>query len=266
MSWEAALDLELRHQEGRTRLVRRSHRGPLVVQRPFHPEGEVCHLYLVHPPGGLVSGDHLRLDVHAHAGAHALLTTPAATKFYRAREHGTARLVQNLVVDDATLEWLPQETLVFDGARAHAATRVRLSAQARFIGWEVLCLGRPASEELWTQGELRQDFELWRDDEPLLLDRLRLRPGDAPAAPWGFDGQTALGTLMAWPAEVADLEAARATSPPGRIACTLVDGVLLVRTLATQGETARRRLHQVWQQIRPRLLGREAHPPRIWST
>jgi urease accessory protein len=275
--WEAELCLGLHGPDAgdavqsdgsrRTRLMHRSHRGPLVVQRPFYPEGEVCHLYIVHPPGGLVSGDHLTLRLQAQARAHALVTTPAATKFYRARAAAAARLVQILDVQDATLEWLPQETLIFDGAQAHASTRVVLrGAAARFIGWEVVCLGRPASGESFTRGRLHLDFELWRDDEPLLLDRLRLSPETAPQAAWGLGGHSVLGTLMAAPATAADAEAVRSLDDASLLACTVVDGALLVRTLAAQGEIARRRLQRVWQLLRPRLLGREALAPRIWST
>jgi urease accessory protein len=263
--WEARLDLALRAEDGRTRLVSRAHRGPLVVQRPFWPEGDVCHLYLVHPPGGIVSGDHLRLELQATHGAHALVTTPAATKFYRARAGEPARLVQNLQVADAALEWLPQETLVFNGARARARTRVMLAGTARFIGWEVLCLGRPAADELFASGDIAQDFELWHGEQPLLLDRLRLAPGPALQAPWGLDGATALGSLLAWPAQADALDAVRALQDD-TLACTLVDKALLVRTLAAQGEVVRQRLLRVWQALRPRLLGRPPVSPRIWAT
>src|SRR5262245_10241542 len=81
--WEASLDLKFAARGARTVLARRASVGPLVVQRPFYPEGGVAHVYLVHPPGGVVGGDQLRLSVLAEEGAHALLTTPAATKFYR---------------------------------------------------------------------------------------------------------------------------------------------------------------------------------------
>jgi len=260
--WEADLRLGLRHDGRRTVLASRSHRGPLVVQRPFWPEGDVCHLYLVHPPGGIVSGDHLRLTLQAGHEARALVTTPAATKFYRARGDQPARLAQHLDVENAALEWLPQETIVFDGAQARAATRVNLSGDARFIGWEVLCLGRPASAEPFLRGSVQQDFELWRDDQPVLLDALRLSGGEALAAPWGFGGHAALGTLLATPARAEDVDTIRDTA----LACTLVDGVLMVRTLAEQAETVRRRLHAVWRRLRPSILGREALAPRIWAT
>ncbi len=92
-----------------------------MVQRPFYPEGGTCHVYLLHPPGGVVGGDQLELQVQSEPGSHALITTPAATKFYRAGPHPHSLLQQNLQVRDATLEWLPQETIVFDGAEGKDA-------------------------------------------------------------------------------------------------------------------------------------------------
>src|SRR6187402_782414 len=119
-SWHARLELGFSRSGSRTVLARRRHFGPLIVQRPFYPEGGICHVYLVHPPGGIVGGDQLALQVEVERDAHALLTTPAATRFYRAGPHPRAALNQQFVVQDAALEWLPQETIVFDGARAHS--------------------------------------------------------------------------------------------------------------------------------------------------
>src|SRR3954463_8923969 len=82
-SWQAELRLRFAERDGKTFLVERSHRGPLVVQKSFHPEGDVCHTCIVHPPGGVVGGDSLTLNVMAEPNARVLLTTPAATKFYR---------------------------------------------------------------------------------------------------------------------------------------------------------------------------------------
>ena len=79
-SWQARLELGFRATAGRTVLAHRRHVGPLVVQRPFYPEGGICHVYLLHPPGGVVGGDTLELQVQADADSHALITTPAATR------------------------------------------------------------------------------------------------------------------------------------------------------------------------------------------
>ncbi len=267
-SWHARLELGFRAVGSRTVLAHRRHAGPLMVQRPFYPEGGICHVYLLHPPGGVVGGDTLELQLQADAGSHALITTPAATKFYRAGPHPCSVLRQNLQVNDAMLEWLPQETIVFDGARAHSCTRVDLAGTAQFIGWEIFCLGRPVVQERFRVGELHQDFLLYHDGKPLLLDRLRLS-GDSPAlaARWGLADAQAMGTMLMYPGAGADLAALRVVKAgDARFALTLVGGVLHCRALAAQAEAIRRLFTELWLQLRYSLLGRVALAPRIWAT
>lgn len=267
-SWHARLELGFRDSGNRTVLAHRRHVGPLMVQRPFYPEGGICHVYLLHPPGGIVGGDSLELQVGADAGSHALITTPAATKFYRAGPHPCAVLRQNLQVNSAVLEWLPQEAIVFDGAKVKSSTRVELAGLSRFIGWEILCLGRPAVKEKFTAGELHQDFLLYHDGRPLLLDRLRLS-GDSPAlaARWGLADAQAMGTMLMYPGAGADLAQLRAVQADDvRFAVTLVGGVLHCRALGQQAESIRRLFNALWLQLRGNLLGRMALAPRIWAT
>lgn len=265
--WLASLDLELAAQAGRTVLARRSHVGPLVVQRPFYPEGDVCHLYLVHPPGGVVGGDKLELRVLARDGSHSLITTPAATKFYRS-EGRTAHQSQDISLDAACVEWLPQETILFPHAYANIATRVRLTERSRFIGWEIVCYGRPASGLLYSSGRAHQDFELWLNDTPLILDHLRLDgTSDAMRAPFGLGGHSSLGTMFAFPADDALLDLARSVSVEGVMAAsTKVDGVLVTRAAGPHADAVRKLLALIWSSIRPHVAGRPAAAPRIWST
>lgn len=267
-AWHARLELGFSHRGARTVLSHRRHVGPLVVQRPFYPEGATCHVYLVHPPAGIVGGDSLELAVTLEPGAHALLTTPAATRFYRAGPHPRASLSQHLHVRDAALEWLPQENIFFDGARARAATRVELAGDARFFGWEIGCLGRPANEEQFAAGSLQQDFLLYRDGRPLLLDRQRLTGSStALTAGWGLAGSQASGTLLMYPAHSVDIAALRELDAGGtRFAATLVDGVLLCRALAVEAEPIRNLFTRIWLASRALLLGRVAVAPRIWAT
>jgi urease accessory protein len=273
--WQAELRLRFAQAGGRTRLCERRHRGPLVIQRPFYPEGDVCHVYVVHPPGGVVGSDELRIDVQVDAGAHALLTTPAATKFYRSGGRMSSQ-TQELHAVGATLEWLPQENIFYRGADVHAATRVRLDAATKFIGWEIACLGLPARGESFDAGTLRLDFELWRSGTvcqqlgaaPIFIDRLRLS-GDSPArgAAWGLAGFEAVGTLLATPATAAQVDAVRALlAEHAHAAVSLVDGVLVLRALAPQAESLRRLFIEAWRLLRPALIGRDAVLPRIWST
>lgn len=269
LGWQARLELGFTDIGGSTRLTHRRHHGPLLVQRPFYPEGPVCHVYLIHPPGGVVGGDRLELDLVCQPGAHAVVTTPAANKFYRSDGREARQRQRLTVAAGATLEWLPQEQIVFQGARVDALTRVDLGADARFIGWETTCLGRPASGEGFATGALRQRLELWRDGRPLLLDRLRLSGGGAELAQaWGLGGASVLGTLLAVGADDAAVARAREVlgDDSGPVAITRVHDVLVARYLGHSAEQARLVFAALWAVLRPLLIGRDACEPRIWTT
>jgi urease accessory protein len=262
--WHAELNLEFAKQLGRTVLAKRQHVGPLVVQRPFYPEGPVCHVYIVHPPGGIVGNDRLQLTAALQSGSHAVITTPAATKFYRSLPECRAQLTQSLFVHDAKLEWLPQETILFRAARAAMTTTVHLDRRSHFIGWELTCYGRPASNEVFDSGTLQQHFELWIDDQPVLLDHLHIDgASNTMNAPWGLAAHNTFGTLLAYPAAQEDLEAAREHES---FACTLVDNALCCRLLSNDADNAKKQFIKLWQTLRPRIIGREAVAPRIWNT
>lgn len=266
--WRAELDLTFAPLNGRTTLVHRHHHGPLRVQRPFYPEQAVCHVYVVHPPGGIVGGDQLAIRVRAEPGSQTLLTTPAAGKFYRSGGSEAAQSVA-LQLQQAALEWLPQETIYYAGARARQRTVVTLDANSRFIGWELGCFGLSTRDEPFDAGRLRQDFEVWLGERPLLLDHLRLAGGEPTmTARWGLNQQTVLGTFVAYPATRDDLETLREL-PAGQgddIGLTIVDDLLVVRCAGRHADAVMRRFVALWQALRPRLLGRPAVPPRIWAT
>jgi urease accessory protein len=274
--WGASLALGFTADvTGATTLSRRAHRGPFVVQRPFFPEGrEVCHVYLLHPPGGLVGGDELRLDLQVGAGARALVTTPAAGKAYRTLGPLAHQAQALTVAAGGTLEWLPQETIIYDGADVRIATEVDLAAGARFIGAETLCFGLPARGAPFQRGACRQSFALRRDGVPLLIERARFDGGgDAQQAAWGLGGATVLTSIVAAPAPDATvvdrLESEARAQPAGdRAGATVVsDGDLLaLRHLGTSAERARAFVHSVWGLLRAALCDRAAVPPRIWST
>lgn len=269
-NWRAHLSLRFTGREDRTIISHKKHYGPLVIQKPFYPEADVCHVYLLHPPGGVVGGDQLALDVAVERSGHALITTPAAGKFYRSAG-SRAELTQTLRVEQkSTLEWLPQETILFSGSEVKLQTRVELEQDASFIGWEILCLGRPASDELFTKGSVRQSFEIWRNEKPLLLDRARLAGDDEIlCAQWGMQNYTVSGTMLAVNADKDLLLKLRANMPvikQGLISVSLINDVLVCRALSHQAEYIRFAFIELWKQLRPELLGRPASEPRIWST
>ncbi|OOO02312.1 MAG: Urease accessory protein UreD [Chromatiales bacterium USCg_Taylor] len=267
--WEARIELGFERRHGRTVMARR-HYGPLAVQKPFYPEGEVCHTYLLHPPGGIVGGDRLTIEATVRDGARALLTTPAAAKIYRSARDPSVQEYQLKIAAGGALEWLPQETILFAHCQALTTTRVEVERGAAFIGWEILCLGRPASDERFDAGSCRQRIEVWREGTPLLIERARLEGGSSLlSAHWGLMGRTVVGTLVALPANHALLETAREAvvpAPGDLFSATLLGEVLVCRYLGGQGEAARRCFTSAWSAIRPHLLVRPACYPRIWST
>ncbi len=272
-NWHARLELGFAKRPGscaRTAPVHRRHVGPLSVQRPFYPEGETCHIYLLHPPGGVVGGDRLEIDVCVEHNAHALITTPASGKFYRsagalAEQHQHLR-----VLGDGVLEWLPQDTILFSGSQVAMTTHVELSAQARFIGWDIVCFGRPASNDRYHDAHCRQAFELWRSGRPLIIERAAYQSeSNMMSAPWGLNNHTAVGTFVISNADNTLLEAARAVAIPtelGMLSATLIDDVLVCRMLGHQGMQTRETFTRIWQAIRPVVLGMDACVPRIWNT
>src|SRR6185369_4219301 len=128
------------------------------------------HVCVLHPPGGIVSGDQLDFDVRVGVGARALVTTPSATKIYRSDGRRAAQRTRLSVARGAALEWLPQETIIFDGARVDLQTTVSLEEGAVFIGWDVQCLGRPAIAERFTSGECKSGLEISRAGRLLFLE------------------------------------------------------------------------------------------------
>jgi urease accessory protein len=277
--WAAELALEYERRGERSVLARRAHRGPLRVQRDLYPEGpSPCHTLLVHPPGGIAGGDSLAVRLRVGAAAEALVTTPGASKWYRSAGRPAEQRLELELGAGGALEWLPQESIFFDEADAGSSLRVRLGAGARYLGWEVLCLGRQAAGERFTRGELRLSTEVWRGARCLWRERARLRGGDPLlTSPIGLAGAPVCATLIAAAPELDDdaratelLAACRAVDPAGagggRGGVTRLPGVLLARWLGRSGEQARGYLTALWGALRPRLWGRAAAPPRIWAT
>jgi len=264
----AELALEFARRGDRTVMAGRHQRGPLAVQRPFYPEGGVCHAYVLHPPGGVVGGDRLDIRLTVDADASALLTTPGATKFYRSG--GRQAWQQQQFTVNGTLEWLPQEMIFFPGADGQLITRIHLSREARYIGWEIQCLGRPVISERFLSGSLLFATRLYREQKPLFIDRLSVCGEPDLQGCAGLRGQPVMATLLATPATPAVLEQARACCDEplsqGQAGITLLQDVLIVRYLGASTAEARRLLHRVWQAVRPLVTDRHAVTPRIWNT
>ncbi len=264
--WRGHLELTFDAEQGRTILSRRSRSGPLSVQRPFYPEQSGTQVYILHPPGGVVGGDVLEIETEVNAPAEVLVTTPGAAKLYRSE--GDSAEIRNDLRVAGRLEWLPQENIFFNGARVRQRTRITLAPGAGFLGWEIHCFGRIAAGETFERGHLDLGTTIVREDYPVFVERLRVNDGGSLASA-GLRGFPVCATFYATPVSAELRDSMRDLQCHGAEECcgiTLVEDLLIVRYLGANVAAARARLEQVWQRVRPAIIGREAVPPRIWAT
>jgi urease accessory protein len=271
--WQGSLQLKFSHRHGKTQLIHERVQAPLKVQRPFYPEGEaVCHSILLHTAGGIVGGDRLSQSIHLEPNTHALLTTAAASKIYRSNGQ-EARQTINIQVDaGACLEWLPQETIVFNGAIYRQDLRVELAPGANWLGWEITRFGRSARGEKFLQGEWRSHTEVWQQGQPLWIDRQWLPGGDETFnSPHGLAGLPVVASL-AWVGQAISpeiIEKARmlwsAQERHGEAGVTQLISGLLCRYRGSSTVEVRNWFTDVWQLLRLSLLGRPVTKPRVWQ-
>ena len=242
--WRARLALEFALQGNRTVLAKRASDGPLVVQKPLYPDGPGrCHAIIVHPPGGIAGGDELHLSVES--AGHALLTTPGAAKWYRSAGPWARQTLQFQV--EGELEWLPRETIVYDGALAQLETVLRLGPQANYVGWEIVCLGR------FKRGRVKIDTRITQGERMLFVEKGEIEGGGRlMRSPAGLGGRSVFGTFIATSAEKVSVEG---------LAITRLPGLLIARYLGDSSEQALQLFTQLWKLLRP-----DAVTPRIWST
>ena len=274
MPWHASLELNYRRSGSRTTLQHR-HDGPLRILKSLYPEGEgVCHNVIVHPPGGLVGGDTLDIRVRAEAGAHALISTPGATRFYRSEGPEATQQVHLSVAEGARLEWLPLESIAYPQCQARNSLTLDIAPGGECLGWDVCALGLPAADQPFTQGQLLQALHwpgVWQ--ERARIDASDVRLLDSPL---GLGGHRTLGTLwlargLPWTASEreallsavrealapqTDAVPAGATSPDARL--------VLVRALGPQVEPVMALLQRAWAALRVQAWAMPGSAPRIW--
>jgi urease accessory protein len=275
MSWTANLALDYSLQAGRSVLHFR-HSGPLRILQSLYPEGDaICHNVLVHPPGGLVGGDALELQVKLGAGSHALVTTPGATRFYRSLGEPATQSLRAQVAAGARLEWLPLEALAYSGCEARNSARFELQPGAEMMGWDVTALGLPAADQPFAKGSFLQHLEI----PGVWLERGRIAAADdlLMNSALGLAGMRCMATIYFITGSKLDrtrrqlaLDSARtvieshALSPRAG-ATSPNEQVVMVRVLAPLVEPAMELMKQIWAAWRPALWQLAAPRPRIWS-
>ena len=277
MGWHARLQLNYR-RDGERCIAHDRHEGPLRVLRSLYPQGPgICHNVLVHPPGGVVGGDVLALDVDVGTACHALITTPGATRFYRSASALAQQQVDVQIGAGARLEWLPLETIAYSACQVSNRLRFELAASAEMIGWDVLALGLPSAGQPFAQGRFVQHLELpgaWL--ERGAVDAADKRLLDSPL---GWAGKRVLATLWFAGGEnlppargeaLVDVAREQVAAWPALAACVGVSfinpRVVVLRALAERVEPAMQLLAQVWAAWRALAWQLDAPTPRIWNT
>ena len=258
-------------------VARHAHTGPLRILQSLYPEGDsICHNVLIHPPGGLVGGDTLNIHIHVAPGAHGLVTTPGATRFYRSDGEHALQHSRITLQTDARMDWLPLEAICYSGCLAENRLTLQLAPGAELLGWDVTAFGLPAAGKPFDAGHLCQHIEV----PGVWLERAHIKALDTRLmnSPLGLAGHRCMGTLffvagskLARYRRQEALDKARdviaahplcatagATSPDGQ--------VVVVRVLAPVVEPAMALLRQVWLAWRSHFWQQAACSPRIWAT
>lgn len=194
MPWHARLDLDYTLEAGRT-VARFVHNGPLRILQSLYPEGDaICHNVVVHPPSGLVGGDVLEVNITAATGAHGLITTPGASRFYRSDGETAAQRTRIALETGARIEWLPLEALCYSGCIAENRLTLDIAPGAELMGWDVTALGLPHADQPFVRGTFLQHIELpgvWLERGRIAADDARLMEG-----PLGLAGHRCVATLF----------------------------------------------------------------------
>jgi urease accessory protein len=274
--WQGNLQLEFDHRNGETILSRSLMQAPLKIQRPFYPEGKsVCHGVMLHTAGGIVGGDRLSSQIRLHPNAQVLLTTAAATKVYGSNQESN-QVIHIHVSENGGLEWLPQETILFDGARYGQSVRVELEPGATWLGWDMTRLGRSARGEQFLSGEWRSHLEVWQTGQLLWVDPQWLLGGsEMLQSAHGLSGYAVVGSLGFVGREVSPefvtevrsrlADGAVTEYPVAEIGVTRLMNGFLCRYRGSSTTEARQRFIEVWDLLRRHYLGRSRCLPRVWQ-
>lgn len=269
--WQGSAQLVYALRDRKTLPITAHTHAPLRLQKPLFGVDGVCQSVLVHTAGGLVGGDQLRVQIDLEAGAQALVTTAAASKVYRCPEAAASQQVNIQLAANTCLEWLPQETILFNGAQYHQQVRVNLAPGALWLGWDIMRFGRSARGERFEQGEMRSHLEVWQQGRPLWLDRQFLLGGSSVLeSPHGLAGLPVVATLALVGRDPKPEHLTQARQlwqhAPGDIGVTQLQSGMLCRYRGPSSQQARRWFTAIWGQLRPWYLHSPVVQPRVWMS
>lgn len=271
-SWVAKLNLKFGTRHGKTCIIDKNQFGPLTLQKSFYPEGPVCHNYILHPPSGVVGRDKLFLNIESEDGSHALITTPGATKFYRSKNEERSYVSNKLKINrNSKLEWLPQQNIFFNGARTDIETSIDIEDEGMFIGWEINCFGRPANKDFFSLGSINSQTSIFLDGKLTLIDQIYIDNTYTINLSSGLRGMPFQATLIAAKCDTILLDYINVflkekIGKNENFGVTLIDGILVLRTIGEKSEFIIEMLKMVWDVLREKWLELSTNYPRIWNT
>jgi urease accessory protein len=268
--WQGHLQLTYRHHRAKTQVVQNQGTAPLKVQRSFYPEdAAICHNTILHTAGGIVGGDRLQIDIELEPQSRAVITTAAAGKIYGSNGTPAIQSIVQTIGENACLEWLPQENIVFNQAIFHQQLRVNLAATGNWLGWEINRFGRTARGERFTQGIWKSATEVYREDRPIWIDRQILYGDEMVDHPHSLAGHSIVGSLAWIGAGVTKDLVIEARSifdgEPSKIGVTRLTEGLLCRYRGDSTTEVRQWFTAVWHLLRHSFLNSPPIHLRVWQ-
>ncbi|GGC59038.1 urease accessory protein UreD [Chelatococcus reniformis] len=268
----ALLNLHVVQRNGRTEIDPKSWRIPYQWQGcHYQDHDDQPFLLTINSGGGFVEGDAADLYATMEAGTRALITTTAASKFYKCPQGATSRETIRLKVGErALLEYHPDEAILFAGSRVERRTVIDLEPSSRLFATDMIAAGRVhyGAGEAFQFRALRSEFEVRLAGRPVVLDRLIAEDGeevDALQRLWG--GASHLATVVAVGAELPDriertLDEALATCSVATSGASRMGNVVVCRILGAEAWACHEAVFRCWRALRPHLAGKPARPIR----
>lgn len=266
-NWIASLKLQFRYKNKKTFLYRKDHTGPLLVQHVFYPEKKVCHVYIIHPPGGIVSGDLLNINVKLKEFSQVLITNPSSTKFYCSYNKNISVIKQKFYLEqNSSLEWVPQSNILFANAIVNLENHFFIDKKSKLFAWDSFCFKKDNTKisNIFGNGTLITSLQIWQGNLPLLNEKLRIINGDLSIL---LKKYYFISTIIVFPCNNYLLQlACKITYKNCIIGSTLLDNLLIIRTLNTNNISMQNITYKIWSMLRPYIIGENVCKPRIWNT
>lgn len=267
-TWQASLELEfLQNRQGKTIMSRNLHYGPLMVQRPFYQE-EVCHVYLLHPPGGVAFCDNLSVKATAFENSHCLITTPGATKFYKSNGRQSLFTQEFVIKDHASLEFLPAQNIYYKGTNTKVTTAFYLEGEAKFAFRDVSKCGMKDETMPFEHSSLFNRILVYKNQKLVLNETCFIDGMDDYLSKAAINNHPYLGTYMsnALSLDLIEYLAEHLKHDSYTFCLSNVDDIFIARFLGDDNQSIEKAIVKLWLESREQVIGFKPSIPRIWST